>query len=138
MPPWARSNLPSFWRLAPVKAPGSYPNSSLSSNSCGMAAQFTFTKGFSRRSEWENTMRATTSLPVPLSPRISTVALVSATCSMVFFTSSILGLVPNNMLKSLCRRTWSRSWVTSLVSRCPSIRRRDALIQRSEVDRLGR
>ncbi len=41
-------------------------------------------------------MRATTSLPVPLSPRISTVAVVSATCSMVFFTSSMRGLVPNS------------------------------------------
>ena len=79
-----------------------------------MAAQFTFTNGLSQREDSEYTMRATTSLPVPLSPRISTVAVVSATCSMVIFTSIILGLVPNNMVKSLCRRTCSRSCVTSL------------------------
>ena len=36
------SNLPGLARSAPVKAPGSYPNSSDSSNSAGRAAQFTF------------------------------------------------------------------------------------------------
>jgi hypothetical protein len=40
---------------------------------------------------------------------------------MVCFTSSIFGLVPNSMVKSLCRRTCSRSCVTSLTSRCLSI-----------------
>ena len=39
-------------------------------------------------------VRATSSLPVPLSPRISTVMSVSATCSMMSRTSRIFGLSP--------------------------------------------
>ena len=40
-------------------------------------------------------MRATSSLPVPLSPRTSTVMSVSATCSMMSRISFILGLSPH-------------------------------------------
>ena len=45
MPPDAASQRPGFARLASVKAPGSKPNSSASSNDSGIAAQFTSTNG---------------------------------------------------------------------------------------------
>src|SRR5438270_184294 len=73
-----------------------------------------------RRVEFPYTMRATTSLPDPLSPRMSTVTFVSATCSTVIFTSSIFGLVPKSMEKSDWRRTWSRNCVTSCTWRSRS------------------
>ena len=45
VPPWACRNLPSRSAVAPVNAPFTEPNSSLSMSSSGMAAQLTFTKG---------------------------------------------------------------------------------------------
>ena len=52
VPWWAISNFPGCPSvLAPVNAPRSYPNSSLSASSSGIAAQLTVTKGpFARRS----------------------------------------------------------------------------------------
>jgi len=41
----ANSKRPIFCAIAPVKAPFSWPNSSLSSRSNGIAAQFSFMKG---------------------------------------------------------------------------------------------
>ena len=67
-----------FW-CASVKAPFTWPNSSLSSRFSGMAPQLTATKGASRRGERAWMARATSSLPVPLSPVMSTVELVGAT-----------------------------------------------------------
>jgi hypothetical protein len=49
VPPFARSKRPSRRAAAPVKAPFSCPNSSLSSSGSGIAAQFTATNGPSRR-----------------------------------------------------------------------------------------
>ena len=49
VPPWASSNWPSRRCSAPVNAPFSWPNSSLSSSVSGMAAQLTATNGWSRR-----------------------------------------------------------------------------------------
>ena len=45
VPPSASSNLPRRMAAAPVNAPFSWPNSSLSMSSVGMAAQLTFTNG---------------------------------------------------------------------------------------------
>ncbi len=45
MPPAARSNRPGFWRSAPVKAPRSWPNSSLSIRPSGRAPQLTRMNG---------------------------------------------------------------------------------------------
>ena len=78
VPPWATSNLPGWRASAPVKAPFSWPNSSFSMRDPGRAAQSTFTKGLSRRREFTCTARANSSLPVPDSPRSSTVASVEA------------------------------------------------------------
>ena len=79
VPLLASSNLPGFSRWAPVKAPRSYPNSSLSKSSLGSAAEFTFTKGRSRRWERRCSRSATISLPTPLSPQTRTVTSVGAT-----------------------------------------------------------
>jgi hypothetical protein len=45
VPPSASSKKPAFRSWAPVKAPFSWPNSSLSMSVSGMAEQFTATKG---------------------------------------------------------------------------------------------
>ena len=45
-------------------------------------------------------LRATTSLPVPDSPRIRTVASVSATCSIIRRTRRTAALVPTRLRKS--------------------------------------
>ena len=74
MPPEASSKRPTRSRTAPVKAPRTWPKSSVSSSSPGSAAQLTTMKGPLRRGEWPWIARATTSLPVPLSPVRSTVA----------------------------------------------------------------
>ena len=73
VPPSASSNFPSRALEAPVKAPFSCPNSSLSISSLGMAAQLTATKGLSRRGERAWMALAASSLPVPVSPSIRTV-----------------------------------------------------------------
>ena len=70
MPPWASSKRPSRRATAPVKAPFTWPKSSLSSSSSGMAPQLTATNGRSARRLLQWIARATSSLPVPLSPVI--------------------------------------------------------------------
>ena len=78
MPPWASSNLPRRRAWAPVNAPFSWPNSSDSTSVSGMAATLTATNGWPARSLRWWIARATSSLPVPLSPVISTVVGVVA------------------------------------------------------------
>ena len=65
-------------RAAPVNAPRTWPKSSLSSSVSVMAAQLTGTNGRSARRLLAWTALATSSLPVPLSPVIRTVASVGA------------------------------------------------------------
>jgi hypothetical protein len=136
--PWfAYSNLPSLRFCAPVNAPFSNPNSSLSSSSEGSAAQFTFTNGWSRRPESWKIVRATSSLPVPLSPRTSTVMSVSATCSMISRTSRIFGLSPHSSSSSVSERARPRSRSTS----CLSARFSSAFLERQlellDLERLA-
>ncbi len=74
VPRLASSNLPMRRRSAPVKAPRSWPNSSLSRRPEGIAPQFNVMSGCFDLglSEW---MRlAATSLPTPVSPSITTLA----------------------------------------------------------------
>ena len=80
--------------VAPVNAPRSWPNISLSTRSRGIAAQFTRTNGRSRRSLAAWIAAATSSLPVPDSPVISTRASVGATRAIIARTCSIAGLSP--------------------------------------------
>ena len=82
VPPWADSNSPLRSPTAPVKAPRTCPNSSLSISSLGMAAQLSLRKGRSRRAERAWMARATSSLPVPLSPQTNTRQRVGAAISI--------------------------------------------------------
>ena len=89
VPPCASSNCPGFAPAAPVKAPFSYPNSSLSSNWAGSAPQLRLTKGPSRRELARWMARAANSLPVPLSPWTSTAAWESPTTARKARSSSM-------------------------------------------------
>ena len=79
MPPLARSNQPRRWVAAPVKLPRSWPNSSLSISSGAIAPQLTRRIGPAARAERLWIERATTSLPLPVSPSSNTGASVGAT-----------------------------------------------------------
>jgi hypothetical protein len=74
---------------APVNAPFSWPNSSASRIVSGSAAMLTAQNGRSRRPESWWIARATSSLPVPLSPWISTDDAESATLCTMRNTSCI-------------------------------------------------
>ena len=76
MPPWAYSNLPIRSAEASVNAPFTWPNSSLSRMFSLNAAQFSATNGLFFRGLFWWIAWATSSLPVPVSPWISTLALV--------------------------------------------------------------
>ena len=80
MPPSASSKRPMRFSAAPVNAPFSWPNSSLSTRPAGRAEQLSLISGLSFRRERLWTARAISSFPVPVSPRISTVESVGATC----------------------------------------------------------
>ena len=82
VPLWAASNQPTRLLIAPVKAPFSCPNNSLSTNDSVKAPQFTAINGPLAR--WLNwwIWRATNSLPVPVSPMMSALASLGAICSI--------------------------------------------------------
>ncbi len=63
VPPCAASKRPARVRVAPVKAPASAPNSSLSMRSWGRAPALTLTYGPEARREFACTMSARRSLP---------------------------------------------------------------------------
>ena len=109
MPPSAASKRPTRRASAPVKAPFSWPNSSLSTSSRLIAAQFTATKGACLRALCWCSAWATSSLPVPLSPRISTVRSVSATFWIVAKTRRIAGPEPIRLSKPKSRSRRARS-----------------------------
>ena len=79
MPRWESSNLPILRVTAPVNAPRSWPNSSLSRMSLGMAPQLIARNRSLRRGLARWSALATSSLPVPLSPITSTLERVGAT-----------------------------------------------------------
>ena len=83
MPPSACWKRPSRRAWAPVNDPRSWPNSSLSSRVSASAAQCSFTKGPLARGLCSWMAAATSSLPVPLSPVMSTDARDGATWSTV-------------------------------------------------------
>jgi hypothetical protein len=87
VPPLAISNAPGFSLVEPVKAPFSWPNSSFSRISLGSAAQLSAKNGPRARSLFWWVARATSSLPVPLSPKMKTLAVEAATASISRYTS---------------------------------------------------
>ena len=97
VPPWASRKAPRRLAVAPLKAPRTWPKSSLSSRSGGMAAQLTATKGAPRRLPCSWMARATSSLPVPVSPVTSTVASLSTRRPMVFCTWRRASLLPTRV-----------------------------------------
>ena len=80
VPPSAASKRPVAPRVAPVKAPRSWPKSSLSISAGGDGGAVHVDERLARGGGCAAWMaRATSSLPVPVSPRMSTVASAGAT-----------------------------------------------------------
>ena len=105
VPPCASRKRPARSLAAPVKAPFTWPKSSLSIRSAGMAAQLTATKGRSARTLLRCRARATSSLPVPVSPSTSTVASLSAARPMRLKTCRMASL-PLTSSPSSCICGW--------------------------------
>ena len=116
MPPLASRNSPARAPRASVNAPLTWPNSSLSRSGSGIAAQLTATSGPAARLLWRCSARATSSLPVPLSPVTSTLASVGATRAISSWTSRIAALSPSSS-PSRAVATCRRSRVSSSVNR---------------------
>ena len=84
---------------APVNAPGSWPNISSSSRFSFRAAQFIATNGLFFRGLFVCSALATSSLPVPFSPRIRTVARVGANALTPFDQLAHLRAVADQALE---------------------------------------
>ena len=111
VPPLAYSNLPTRSLEASVKAPFTWPKSSLSRMFSESAAQLRATKGLLFRGLFWWMAWATSSLPVPVSPCTSTVASVGAIRLSRSMSPSICGLEPTTPSKpnfSSSRRLSSR------------------------------
>ncbi len=115
VPRWAASNSPFLVWWASVKAPLTWPKSSLSSSDSESAPQLTDTKGASLRGERVWMALATSSLPVPLSPVTSTVELVGATALISSNMAVMAGETPRmrsspwRLRNSALRRRFSSS-----------------------------
>jgi hypothetical protein len=68
---------------------------------CGYGRAVDRDKGFVLREPWSCSARATSSLPVPVSPRIKTVASLSAARPIIFCTRRIASLEPMSVPVSL-------------------------------------
>jgi len=121
VPPSACSKRPRRMVCAPVKAPRSWPNSSLSSRSLGMAAVLMATKGPPARGECLCSARATSSLPEPDSPVMSTVTLLWLRRPMARKTSCMAGACPSISGAALMRSSATSSrWLSSTARRISS------------------
>ena len=138
MPPVASSNLPICCRIAPVNAPFSWPKSTLSTRSCGIAARFTATNGPSGDGPWRCSSRASNSLPVPLSPSTSTVAVSGATRRTRSITSCSARLGPTMNSRSVVSEASADSTCTCRVSDCRSRARATSARTVSAPADLGR
>ena len=121
VPPSACSKRPRRMVCAPVKAPRSWPNSSLSSKSLGMAAVLMATNGPDARCECLCSARATNSLPVPDSPVIITVTLLWLRRPIARNTSCMAGAWPSisGVMSTLSPANSSR-WLSSTARRINS------------------
>ena len=113
VPPSAASKRPMRLATASVKAPFSWPKSSLSRRLPLSAAHSTATKGPFARGERAWSACATSSLPVPLGPSISTVACVGAAWRMRWNTFCIASEVPVMSLRPCLTSSSLRSDTTS-------------------------
>ncbi len=126
VPPSARSNQPRRASTAPVNAPRSWPKSCESISSDGIAPQLTRSKGPLCRAERLWIARATNSLPVPVSPKISTGASERATSSTRSMTARSPESTPTIVSPSVLRpsRVSSERLSASAASRKAAISRR--------------
>ncbi len=118
LPLSARSHSPFFGYTAPVNAPFTCPKSVDSSRSGGRLPELTVTKARSERDEFVWIARATSSLPVPLSPVMRIVERLGAAWMIRSKTCFIRGLrpmMPANFCDCACR--FCRSAVFSAISR---------------------
>ena len=92
MPPSAASKRPSRDLDAPVYAPASAPNNSLSSRSAGSAPALTRTNGPLFAAELAWMISARISLPAPLGPVMSTGTSARATCVAICTTACMAAL----------------------------------------------
>ncbi len=99
VPPSASWKRPFLSLIAPVKAPLQWPNNSDSRRFSGSALQLMGMKGANWRRLLKCSARATSSLPVPLSPRIRIVLSVSATRSIILKTSCIVGRIADQLVE---------------------------------------
>ena len=129
VPPSAWENLPTWREVAPVNEPFSWPKSSDSISSSGMAAQFTLTNDSPARALRRWISQAISSFPVPLSPTISTVALVGAARATDSITAFIAGASP---IRVYFPSTWCRSATFSSRRRFFSMAFRSAVSTRSD------
>ena len=116
MPPLACSIRPARAAAAPVKAPRAWPNSSFSRSESVSAAQFSATNGLSARGLLACTARATSSLPVPVSPVTRTVPGAAAARPIRSFMLRIGSLSPMSvstgppaLIWRCSRSTWRAS-----------------------------
>ena len=99
VPPAACCSRPSRRPGVPAKAPLSWPKSSLSSRGSAKAAQWSLRNGSLARGLCSWMAVAISSLPVPGSPVISTLALEAATCGSSFSTFCMAGELPTRLAK---------------------------------------
>ena len=126
VPPSADSNSPTRRLSAPVKAPFSCPNSSLSMRADGSAAQSTRVKEFPARALASWMASASSPLPHPVSPSISTVASVRATFSARAKIRRIASLWPRRSPKQserLSASQYSRSMASKASVVLPRVMR---------------
>ena len=97
VPPSAWENFPAWSLRASVNAPLTWPKSSLSKSVSLRAPTSTHTRGPPLRELLACTCLASSSLPVPFSPVISTLASVGAILSTVRRSSSIAADEPQNI-----------------------------------------
>src|SRR3954447_3649759 len=114
VPPFAVSSFPSLRDCASVKVPFSYPNSSDSKRSAGMAAQSILTNGLSRRLPHAWIASAKKSLPLPDSPRRRRLTSWSRTFSTVCRSVRIEAL----LVRTKSFRTRSRCLRAADIRRC--------------------
>ena len=123
VPPSAALAAPIRFSIAPVKAPLTWPKSSLSSRFSGMAPQLIATKALFRRRDSACSASAVTSLPVPLSPVTKTLARESATCSIVRNTARMTGDWPIKPWKRVPSSTGLRTALAGAVFDCSTAAR---------------
>jgi hypothetical protein len=123
VPPLAASTRPGRVACAPVKAPFSWPKSSLSNSVSGRLAQSTTTSGRAARALASCSARATSSLPVPDSPSSSTLAVDGATRATCASIARKAGARPVRPCATGCPWVAGSGSIFSTNQRCPAASR---------------